>query len=167
MYAVAPAETGADVKCDSSSQASTGKTYWQTTRKWWIGATAPGINRDTVVKAVRNAQSQWTNNINWCGIDDQANPPAHYEGKTSRAAKHDGYSTVVGQPMNDQDCSGALACTVMAYDEKGNPVEADIRFNAAFKWSTTSASGAYDVHPWQPRDRPRDPVRPRHEHLEA
>ncbi len=130
MYAVTPAETGADVKCDSSSQASIGKTYWQTTRKWWIGATAPGINRDTVVKAVRNAQSQWTNNINWCGIEDQANPPAHYEGKTSRAAKHDGYSTVDwGRLKNDQDCSGALACTVMAYDETGNPVEADIRFN--------------------------------------
>ncbi len=77
---------------------------------------------------------------------DQANPPAHYEGKTSRAAKHDGYSTVDwGSLKNDQDCSGALACTVMAYDEKGNPVEADIRFNTEFKWSTTGASGAYDI----------------------
>ena len=53
-----------------------------------------GIDRETVVKAVRNAQSQWTNNVNWCGIKDQASPPAHYEGKTSRSAKHDGYSTV-------------------------------------------------------------------------
>jgi hypothetical protein len=86
VYAVTPAETGSDVKCDSSSQASIGKTYWRTTRKWWIGATAPGLNRETVVKAVQNAQSQWTNNVNWCGIKDQANPPAHYEGKTSRAA---------------------------------------------------------------------------------
>ena len=33
VYAVTPAETGADVKCDSSSQASIGKTYWQTTRR--------------------------------------------------------------------------------------------------------------------------------------
>ena len=33
----------------------------------------------------------------------------------------------------------------MAYDEKGNPVEADIRFNTEFKWSTTGASGAYDI----------------------
>ena len=146
VYAVTPAETGADVKCDSSSQASIGKTYWQTTRKWWIGATAPGINRETVVNAVRNAQSQWTNNINWCGIQDQANPPAHYEGKTSRAAKHDGYSTVDwGSLKNDQDCSGALACTVIAYDEQGNPVEADIRFNTEFEWSTTGAAGAYDI----------------------
>ena len=62
VYAVTPAETGADVKCDSSSQASIGTTYWRTTRKWWIGATAPGIDRETVVKAVRSAQSQWTNN---------------------------------------------------------------------------------------------------------
>ena len=81
VYAVTPADTGSDVKCDSSSQASIGTTYWRTTRKWWIGATAPGLDRETVVKAVRNAQSQWTNNVNWCGIADQANPPAHYEGK--------------------------------------------------------------------------------------
>ena len=39
----------------------------------------------------------------------------------------------------------ALACTVIAYDEQGNPVEADIRFNTDFKWSTTGASGAYDI----------------------
>jgi hypothetical protein len=34
---------------------------------------------------------------------------------------------------------------VIAYDEKGNPVEADIRFNTEFKWSTTGASDAYDI----------------------
>jgi len=146
VYAVTAAEKGSDVKCDSSSQASIGDTYWRTTRKWWIGATTPGINRDTVVKAVRNAQSQWTNNINWCGIKDQANPPAHYEGKTSRPVKGDGYSTIDwGSLKNNQDCSGALACTWIAYDQKGNPVEADIRFNTKFKWSTAGASGAYDI----------------------
>ena len=146
VYAVTPADTGSDVKCDSSSQASISTTYWRTTRRWWIGATAPGINRDTVVKAIRNAHSQWTNNINWCGIEDKANPPQHYEGKTSRTAKHDGYSTLDwGSLKSDQNCSGALACTYIAYDEKGNPVEADIRFNTEFKWSTTGASNAYDI----------------------
>jgi len=146
-YAATPgSETGADVKCDSSSQASIGKTYWKTTRRWWIGATAPGKNRDTVVQAVRNAQSEWTNNINWCGIKDQANPPAHYEGKTSRPAKHDGYSTVDwGSLAKDQSCSEALACTFIAFDEKGNPVETDIRFSTAVKWSTTGAAGSYDI----------------------
>ena len=146
VYAVTPAETGSDVKCDSSSQESIGETYWRTTRKWWIGATAPGMNRDKVVKAVRDAQSQWTNNVNWCGINDQANPPAHYEGKTSRAAKHDGYSTIDwGSLKSDQYCKGALACTFMAYDQEGNPVEADIRFSTEIKWSTTGASDAFDI----------------------
>lgn len=150
VYAVTPAETGSDVKCDSSSQASIGTMYWRTTRKWSIGATAPGIDREAVVNAVRNAQSQWTNNVNWCGIKDEANPPAHYEGKTSRAAKHDGYSTVDwGSLKNDQNCSGALACTLNVYDEQGNPVEADIRFNTQYKWSTTGASGASTSRPWQ------------------
>ena len=97
---------------------------------------------------MRNAQSQWTNNVNWCGIQDQASPPAHYEGKTSRAAKQDGYSTVDwGGLKNDQNCSGALACTVIAYDEQGNPAEADVRFNSEFfEWSTTvHARDAYDI----------------------
>src|SRR4029077_406938 len=94
----------------------------------------------------RNAQSQWTNTVNWCGIKDQANPPAHYEGKTSRAAKHDGYSTVDwGSLKNDQNCSEALACTYIACDEKGNPVEADIRFSTAVKWSTKASTSAYDI----------------------
>ncbi len=145
-HAAKAAETGSDVRCASSSQASIGSTYWRTTKKWWIGATVKGINRDTVVKAVRNAQSAWTNNTNWCGIKDQANPPASYQGKTSRSAKLDGYSTIDwGSLKNDQDCSGALACTAIDYDQKGSPVEADIRFNSAFKWSTKGAAGAYDI----------------------
>ncbi len=144
-YAAA-AQTGSNVKCDSSSQASIGKTYWKKARKWWIGATVKGINRDTVVNAVRNAQSEWTNDINWCGIKDQASPPASYEGKTSAAVKHDGKSVIDwGSLKNDQDCNMALACTGTWYDQQGNPIESDIRFNTAFKWSTSGASGAYDI----------------------
>ena len=94
-----------------------------------------------------DAQSQWTNNINWCWNRRPGEfRAAHYEGKTSRAAKHDGYSTVDwGSLKNDQDCGGALACTVISYDEEGNPVEADVRFNTEFKWSTSGAAGAYDI----------------------
>ena len=146
VYAATAAETGADVKCDSSSQASIGKTYWRTTRKWWIGATAAGINRDKVVNAVRNGQSQWTNNINWCGIKDQANPPAHYEGKTSRAAKHDGYSTVDwGSFKNDQNCSGALACTANGTTRRETRSSRTSASTPTVKWSTTGASGTYDI----------------------
>jgi len=145
-YAVAPEEIGASVKCDSSSQASIGPAHWREPRHWWIGATAKGIDRDVVVDAVRNAQSEWTNNINWCGIKDEASPPAQYEGKTSGAVKHDGKSVIDwGSLENDQDCNGALACTGTWYDEQGNPVESDIRFNTAFKWSTEGASDAYDI----------------------
>jgi hypothetical protein len=39
----------------------------------------------------------------------------------------------------------ALACTGTWYDQQGKPIESDIRFNTAFKWSTTGASGAYDI----------------------
>ena len=51
IYAGTPDQTGSDVKCDSSSQASLGPKYWRKPRKWWIGATVKGIDRDVVVKA--------------------------------------------------------------------------------------------------------------------
>ena len=51
----------------------------------------------------------------------------------------------LGQPQEDQNCSEALACTFIACDEKGNPVESDIRFSTDVKWSTTGASGTYDI----------------------
>jgi Matrixin len=137
----------AEVKCDSSSSASIGSVYWKKARKWWIGATAPGLNRDAVVTAVRNAQSEWTNDVNYCGIKDQANPPSSYQGTTSVAAdKNDGKSVIDwGSLANDQDCSQALACTFTWYDGSGTPIESDIRFNTAFKWSTTGASGMVDI----------------------
>jgi hypothetical protein len=145
-YAATAGGGGSDVKCDSSSQASIGKVYWRKTMKWWIGATAAGVDRDAVIKAVRNAVSEWNNNINWCGIKDEANVPAHYEGKTSSPVKYDGKNTVDwGSLKDDQDCNGALACAQSWYDEQGNPIESDIRFNTAFKWSAKGASGAYDI----------------------
>ncbi len=135
------------MSCGSSSQASIGDVYWKKTRKWWIGATAPGLERDAVVDAVRNAQSEWTNNINWCGTDDQASPPASYQGETSDdAVKDDGKSVIDwGSLANDQDCNEALACTFTWYDGTGTPIESDIRFNTAFDWSTTGASNAVDI----------------------
>ena len=50
-----------------------------------------------------------------------------------------------GASKKDQNCSEALACTFIACDEKGNPVETDIRFSTAVKWTTTGASGTYDI----------------------
>ncbi len=144
-YAVA-SQAPANVKCGSSSQAKIGTGFWKKTRKWWIGATPSGLNRDAVVKAVRNAQSEWTNDINWCGIKDQAAPPASYEGKTSnKADKQDGKSVVDWGSLSGQDCAGAGACTYTWYDAKGSPVESDIRFSNAYKWSTSGASGTLDI----------------------
>jgi hypothetical protein len=145
-YAVA-AQDAAHVKCGSSSQAAIGLGFWKKTRKWWIGATAPGLSSDAVVKAVRNAQSEWTNDINWCGIKDQANPPASYEGKTSDdAVKDDGKSVVDwGSLANDQNCDQALACTFTWYDGSGKPLESDIRFNTEFKWATNGSPSAVDI----------------------
>ena len=70
----------------------------------------------------------------------------HYAGETTRKAGQDGVSVVDWASLeNHQDCKGALACTVTAYDRQGNPVESDTRFNTHDKWSTTGAKDAYDV----------------------
>ena len=136
----------AQVKCGSSAQATVGAGFWKKARKWWIGTTPKGLSRDAVIKAVRNAQSEWTNDINWCGIKDQAAPPASYEGTTSqKAAKEDGKSVVDWGDLGGQDCSGAGACTYTWYDSKGVPTESDIRFSTAYTWSTTGAAGSVDI----------------------
>ena len=105
------------------------------------------MNRDAAIKAVRNGQSEWTNNINWCGIKDQAKPPVSYEGTTSKnAVTQDGKSVVDwGSLKNDQNCSTAAACTFTYYDAKGVPFESDIRFSTAYTWSTNGASGTLDI----------------------
>jgi hypothetical protein len=134
------------VSCGSSSQASLGSKYWKGSRPWEIGATAPGLDPDAVITAVRNAQSQWTKNTNSCGIKDEANPPVSYLGTTSSAVGHDDESVVDwGSLKNDQTCSQALACAVSWYDDNGSPIESDIRFNTAYEWATNGASDAYDI----------------------
>lgn len=137
----------AEVSCGSSAQAALGSKYWRETRKWWIGTTAPGLNPDTVVQALRNAESEWTRNINYCGIKDTGKPPSDYQGRTQLdAGTKDGKSVEgFGAFTNDQDCSAALACTMTWYDDQGNPIESDIRFNTEFKWSTNGAPGMVDI----------------------
>lgn len=141
------AQAPAEVSCGNDKRVELGPGRWKAARKWWIGTTAPGLSADAVVKAVRAAQSEWTNNINYCGIPDYANPPSSYQGRSSsNALAHDGKSVIGwGSLSGLQGCETALACTVSAYDTKGQPVETDIRFSTNFKWSTTGKAGTVDI----------------------
>jgi hypothetical protein len=124
------------------------------TRNWSVGATPKGMDRQKVIKALKAAMGEWVNNVNHCGIKDNAKPPMSYKGETTKKSGQDGVSVVDWASLqNDQDCKNALACTVTAYDGNGNPVESDTRFNTFYKWSTTGAKNAYDVqsvaaHEW-------------------
>ena len=51
----------------------------------------------------------------------------------------------LGQPEDVQNCNQALACTVTWYDEDGNPIESDIRFNKAEDWSIGAGEGGFDI----------------------
>src|SRR4051812_38135111 len=66
----------ARVTCGSSHTTSLGARYWRKPFVWRIGHTVSGIPAGKAVKAVRNAESEWLNNVNWCGIKDDASIPA-------------------------------------------------------------------------------------------
>ena len=168
-YAVAPEEIGASVKCDSSSQASIGPTYWRKPRHWWIGATVKGIDRDAVVKAVRNAQSEWTNNINWCGIKDEANPPASLRGQDVRrcqARRQERHR--LGQPGERPGLQRGARLHGDLVRRTGKPGRVRHPFQHRVQVVDDGCLGRVR-HPVRrgARDRPRPPVRPRDEPIEA
>ena len=73
-------------------------------------------------------------------------PSPDYQGRTELKAKHDGKNVVHwGSLEGVQGCSGALACAATWYDEQGNPVESDIRFSTAEKWSVSPDADSYDI----------------------
>ena len=136
---------GADVGCGNDSFSTIGPREWQQPQQWWVGKTPSGIAADKVVDALRSANSEWANNINWCGLADNAKAQSDYQGRTELKAKHDGTSVVDWGSLQDvQNCNQALACTATWYDEDGNPVESDIRFSTAEDWSISAGEG-YDI----------------------
>ena len=141
-----PREHGAQVSCGSAAHRSTGHSYWQQTIRWRLGRAPSNLRRADVVRALRAAQSEWTNNVNWCGYPDVAEDFALYLGSTTSGAAHDGMNTVSwGRIDNTQDCNGALACTTTWYDAGGTPVESDVTFNALLQWTVRPGGRSFDV----------------------
>ena len=127
---------GADVGCNNDAYSEIGPRKWQQPHKWWIGKTPSNLAADKVVQALRSAFSEWANNINWCNLTDNASAQSSYAGRTELKAKQDGKNVVHWGSLDGvQGCSGALACTATWYDNEGNPIESDIRFSTAEKWS--------------------------------
>ena len=144
-----PAKTtseGADVGCNNDAYGTIGGRVWQQPHKWSVGKTPSGLAADKVVEALRSAYSEWANNINWCDLADNAKAQSDYQGRTELKAKFDGTSVVDWGSLEEvQGCTGALACTATWYDDKGNPIESDIRFNKDEKWSVNPDADSYDI----------------------
>ena len=144
-----PAKTtaeGADVGCNNDKYGTIGPRNWQQPHKWWVGKTPNGLAADKVVQALRSAYSEWANNVNWCDLADNANAQSDYQGRTELKAKQDGTNVVHWGSLEDvQGCSGALACAATWYDGEGDPVESDIRFSTAEKWSISPDADSYDI----------------------
>jgi Matrixin len=139
---------GTEVSCgNDGTNTIEGARYWRENIKWRVGKTPSGYPRDDVVDALRAAQSEWANNINWCGADDNANSSSHYDGgSSSLRAGHDGKNVVDWGSLDEvQNCSAALACTANWYDEDGNPVESDVRFSTEVDWSLRPGDDGFDL----------------------
>jgi hypothetical protein len=136
-----------DVSCGSNSQATIGPKFWTKSMVWYVGNAPPGVDQKKAVDALRNAMSEWLNNINWCGIKDKAHPPVRYEGTTSKPGMKDDNANVMdfGSLGDDQGCEGAVACAQTWYDGSGKPIESDVRFNTQYKWVVGAKSGAFDI----------------------
>jgi hypothetical protein len=139
---------GTEVSCGNNGTSTIdGARYWRENIKWWVGKTPSGLARDDIVDALRAAQSEWANNINWCGTDDNAKGSSAYEGgSSSLRAGHDGKNVVDWGSLDEvQNCSAALACTASWYDEDGSPVESDSRFSTETKWSLRPGDAGFDL----------------------
>ena len=146
-YAATPgSEKGADVKCDSSSQASIGKTYWRddeemVDRRDGAGD-EPGQGRPGCPERAERVDEQHQL------VRHQG--PGEPTGATTKARRLGPPSTTGTAPS-----TGAASRRIRtaarrsparsSLRRKGNPVETDIRFSTAVKWSTNGASGAYDI----------------------
>jgi hypothetical protein len=138
---------GAKVDCGSAASDSIGRGYWRRPFQWWLGGKTPSsLPRADVVRALRAAQSEWINNINWCHYPDNADGFAVYEGTTSVHLAHDGINVVDwGDLRNLQGCASAIACTMSWYATDGAPVESDVRFSDRVRWSVHPRADAYDI----------------------
>jgi hypothetical protein len=146
QFAATPAASPAEVSCENDAYDPIGKHFWQQPYKWWVGKTPGNLSADKVVQALRSAYSEWANNINWCGYADNAKAQGEYEGRTDRRSTSDGANVVDWGNLEDvQNCGGAVACTATWYDDEGNPVESDIRFNTADDWSIDPDAGSFDI----------------------
>lgn len=132
--------------CTSDSQAILADTFWRKTKNWYVGKTPDYIKKESVITAVRNAQGEWTNNQNDCGVPDQAQPPAKYIGTTTTKIGHDGKSVVDWGTMDgDQTCKAAVACAITWTGDDGKPNESDIRFNVMYDWAVDGHPFKYDI----------------------
>ena len=137
---------GAEVGCASPANSSIGSRYWQQPFRWRVAKTPSNLRRTEVIHALRAAQSEWTNNINWCNYPDRAESTALYEGYTARRVGHDGESTIDwGTLKMTQNCNLAIACATTWYGSDGYPGESDIRFSGTVRWSVRAGAADYDL----------------------
>ncbi len=109
-------------------------------------ASLPGGRR--TLRAIVRGHETWDRGRSPCRVRGGSGVRTRYSGATRRhfGQAPDGVSvvdfgsmTAVGLPAQ------ALAYTRVWFDVSGHIVEADMRFNARLRWSTTGARHAYDV----------------------
>jgi hypothetical protein len=135
---------------DSENQRSD---RWFTTMNWyWVSSSTPGyLNQTNTLTSLRDAHTEWVNNINWCFLADFSTFSTAYQGTIGTNFGKNGINSVgwgsvaaLGLP----GCSGpsAIACTE-SWDSGSTITESDTRFDDTGRttWFNGNASGKTDV----------------------
>jgi hypothetical protein len=126
---------------------------WFSTLNWyWVSSSTPGyLNSANTLDSLRNAHTEWVNNVTWCPtIPDSSSFNTLYQGTISAVFGQNGYNTigwgsVAG--LHDPSCpSGSIACTT-TWSSGSTATESDTRFDTDFPtWWNGAAVGKYDVY---------------------
>jgi Matrixin len=126
---------------------------WGSRMNWyWGSGSTPGyLNLDNTLTSLRSAHTEWTNNVNWCGIADSSSFTTAYQGTTTQGFGHNGINTVGWgsvAALNLSFCSApnTIACTEW-WASGGTITESDTRFDNTGRttWVNGAASGKTDV----------------------
>ena len=146
----APRRTAASCGGDTRNALSI---KWGSTMNWYWGSGSKPSYLDTTntLTSLRDAHTEWTQVVDWCGIGDSSSFNTSYQGLTTLSFGHNGTNTVgwgsVGA-LNLSGCSSTstIACTEW-WTSGSTIVEADTRFDNTGRttWVNGAASGKTDV----------------------
>jgi Matrixin len=138
--------------CGNNTQNALG-IKWSSTENWYFGSgsTPSYLNVANTLTGLRAAHTEWTQNVNWCGIADNSSFNTSYQGTTTQGFGKNGINTigfgsVAALGLSGCSSSSTIACTEW-WNSGSTITEADTRLDNTGRatWVNGSVSGKEDV----------------------